>query len=698
MGLEEAGADAGQRFKYRAFISYRHKDKAWADWLHRSLETYRVPRELVGQAGRDGAVPARITPVFRDREELAASVDLGQEIQAALSASATLIVICTPGAVASRYVAEEILSFKRLGRADRIFAIICEGEPHAADPALECFPEPLKFQLGSDGSLSNVPAEPIAADAREQGDGKENAKLKLIAGVLGVGFDQLRRRELEAQKRRFRRFAAIAATLVLIFAGLAGAAGWFGYQSQIERRRAEDNLAKARGTANAVVADLAKEFRDAAGMQAVLGQRILARAKALMDDLSGQGGMTERLLRERAEALGLLGRVTLDIGQAGGAEPALREALRTWSAILALQPDDAGALLQAARAETSLAWAASSQGHAEKAESFSGSARNRVERLLALPSSGGHPALRAEALDLAVSLDEAPASDTKLARIQEAIALRRTLAADDASGEEARRLAASYRALASVQIERGDLEAAGDADRQSLATIEALVARDDYVARWQGDLAAHLMGSAVVAFRRGDPEATKSVSERALHVAERLILLDPTNARYRELAAQAAGILNALANMMGDLGAQEATQTKAVTIWQGLVDVDPRNLEAKANLAGAWANLANFHAGQGHVDARIEASRQVVALRDAIAAVAPGREAEIALAEALVTLAFAVQVTPEGGTEALALVDRAAGLIAPYLAATPEDEGLVAIQTQIDVVRTMAAAAARVGR
>ena len=37
--------------------------------------------------------------------------------------------------------------------------------------------------------------EPIAADAREDKDGKVNAKLKLIAGVLGVDFDALKQRE-----------------------------------------------------------------------------------------------------------------------------------------------------------------------------------------------------------------------------------------------------------------------------------------------------------------------------------------------------------------------------------------------------------------------------------------------------------------------------------------------------------------------
>ena len=35
-------------FRYDAFISYRHAepDRKWAKWLHRSLETYRIPKRL----------------------------------------------------------------------------------------------------------------------------------------------------------------------------------------------------------------------------------------------------------------------------------------------------------------------------------------------------------------------------------------------------------------------------------------------------------------------------------------------------------------------------------------------------------------------------------------------------------------------------------------------------------------------------
>ena len=105
----------------------------------------------------------------------------------------------------SKWVNEEILAFKRLGREDRIFCIIVGGEPNASDlpgrEAEECFPPALRFRLGPDGNLSTARTEPIAADARPGKDGKNNAKLKLISGLLGVGYDSLRRREQQRRNR-----------------------------------------------------------------------------------------------------------------------------------------------------------------------------------------------------------------------------------------------------------------------------------------------------------------------------------------------------------------------------------------------------------------------------------------------------------------------------------------------------------------
>src|SRR5574337_139967 len=158
------------RFTYRAFISYSHRDKAWADWLHRSLETYRVPSRLVGTETAHGKIPRRLNPIFRDRVKLASATDLSREVNEALAQSENLIVICSPAAAASRWVNEEVLTYKRLGREARIFCLIVDGEPGVSDwpghEAGECFCPALRFQLDADGQPAHERTEPIAAHAR----------------------------------------------------------------------------------------------------------------------------------------------------------------------------------------------------------------------------------------------------------------------------------------------------------------------------------------------------------------------------------------------------------------------------------------------------------------------------------------------------------------------------------------------------
>lgn len=192
---------AADSHKYWAFISYSHSDEEWAQWLHKYLETYRVPKALVGRQTKLGAVPRRPFPVFRDRDELPSASDLGANLTRALSQSRNIIDICSPKAAVSKWVNEEIKAFKALGREDRVFFLIVDGEPNARPDSgmLECFPPAVRFRIDGNGGLTDVPTEPVAADARKGKDGRANAKLKLLSGILGVGFDELKQREKQRQ-------------------------------------------------------------------------------------------------------------------------------------------------------------------------------------------------------------------------------------------------------------------------------------------------------------------------------------------------------------------------------------------------------------------------------------------------------------------------------------------------------------------
>lgn len=268
-------------FRYWAFLSYSHTDNKWGDWLHKSLEGYRVPRRLVGQKSGGTQIPARLFPIFRDREELPVSSDLGGNIKEALQQSRYLIVVCSPRAAASRWVGEEIKIFKMLGRENRILAFIVDGEPNASEAKVgftsqdECFPEALRYRLNSDGGFSEQRVEPIAADARKGKDGKQDGKLKLIAGLIGANYDDLKQRE---RRRVFRRRVLFAAVLLAIALLIGGISAWQAKQARDRRlslEREQQRVLRAR-TSTAFLTEAVKniEKEDYATALAYLGAAV----------------------------------------------------------------------------------------------------------------------------------------------------------------------------------------------------------------------------------------------------------------------------------------------------------------------------------------------------------------------------------------------------------------------------------------
>jgi formylglycine-generating enzyme required for sulfatase activity len=277
--------------RYAVFLSYRHDDnqepgRQWATWLHQMLENYEIPSGLVGtQNSRGELIPASMYPVFRDEEELPADAELSAPINHALRNSRHLIVICSPAAVESRFVNDEIRTFKKLGKADRVLAVIIRGEPNTADDpakyaagftaADECFPEVLRRKLDEKGEITDQVTQPIAADFRPSGTQEgwtspqgyrdyleqvERApknevkvrlakytrqcalmKLKIIAGVLGVPLGELTRRDqayqLERARKRQRVIIWVAVALAVLLC-LTVAAGVIALVKQGEAQRA----------------------------------------------------------------------------------------------------------------------------------------------------------------------------------------------------------------------------------------------------------------------------------------------------------------------------------------------------------------------------------------------------------------------------------------------------------------------------
>jgi hypothetical protein len=203
--------------KYRAFISYSHQDTTWAKWLQRGLEGFKIDRDLAGRETARGAIPESLRPIFRDREDFTAGEALPEQTLAALDASNALIVVCSPDSANSNYVNEEARLYKSRHPERPVIPLIVGGKPDDADR--ECFPPSLKFKLDAKGRVTKRKAELLAADGREEGDGKDLALAKVIAGLLGLSSDEVFRRaerERRAVVRRRRGFQAVVAVLAVL--------------------------------------------------------------------------------------------------------------------------------------------------------------------------------------------------------------------------------------------------------------------------------------------------------------------------------------------------------------------------------------------------------------------------------------------------------------------------------------------------
>ena len=567
--------------RFKAFISYSHEDDKWADWLHRSLESYRPPKHLVGEVTDHGPIPKRMAPVFRDRAELSTATDLGKVLNQALQQSACQLVICSPGAARSRWVNEEILAFKRLGREDRIFCLIVGGEPNADErPELgleECFPKALRYRLGDDGELSDDRAEPIAADVRDGKDGKADARLKIIAGMLGVGFDALKQRE---QQRRHRRLAIIATAStfgMIIATALSAVAIFERAEAERQRVRAEAEAETAQQTTKFMV-----ELFAVSDPSEALGNTITAReildqgARRIEFELVDQPAIQSTLLDTMGTVYMRLGlydeaRKLLDRGLDtrrdlyGDAHPAVARSQANLGELLGLQAefDEAAVLYQQAIAIQREAIDVA--GAADVALSMVGLADIRTLQ-------GDFEA--AEGL------------------LSEAVDIQRQVL-----GEENLTVARSLDSLGMSLWDQGEYDEAEPLLREALAMRRKIIPGGIHP-----DLDDSLNNLAVFLFETGEFEQTEALFRESLAMKQSLL-----GDSHPDVAIG----LNNLAFVQHDMGEHEAAEKN----YQEALSIRRANLDEKHPLiAQSLNNLAFLYYDMGEKDRALELSRSALAV------------------------------------------------------------------------------------
>lgn len=371
-------AAASRTPRYWAFLSYSHKDSAVADWLHGALESYRVPRSLVGRETATGFIPPGFSPIFRDRHELAASGDLGHTIREALAASRCLIVLCSPEAAHSRWTNEEIIAFKKVHPNGCVLAAIVDGEPFASEMKgredEECFPPALRQKFDSRGRPTAKRAEPIAADFRATGDGRQLGLLKIVAGMIGVGLDDLVQRE---QQRRHKRLTYIAAASL---AGMVVTSGLSVYAFD-KRDEARDQRREAEGLVGFMLGDLRDRLEPIGRLDALdaVGARALAYFRK-----QDKSELSDEALAQRSKALTMMGEIAQTRGDLDGALGRYREAMAGTAEMVAREPDNGARVFDHAQNVFWVGYVAFQRGLDDQAESAWREYKRLADRLMVI--------------------------------------------------------------------------------------------------------------------------------------------------------------------------------------------------------------------------------------------------------------------------------------------------------------------------
>ena len=244
--MEEVKNETKRKYKYDAFISYRHiePDLTIAEILHDMIEKFNIPKHL-RTVSNDGSLidDKHVFRVFRDREELSTK-DLSTMIEEAIANSENLIVICSKRTSLSPWCRKEVQLFKKIHGANNIIPILIEGEPD------ESFIDELKNLKATFINSENVEEEKnielLAADIRpdevkspsfkgyeilqNSKDPKLNELTKksldilkkseiyrIVASMLNVNYGDLKLRHQERYLKRIIYTSIAASIAMLIF-------------------------------------------------------------------------------------------------------------------------------------------------------------------------------------------------------------------------------------------------------------------------------------------------------------------------------------------------------------------------------------------------------------------------------------------------------------------------------------------------
>ena len=200
---------------FNAFISYKHAelDNKIAASIVKDLERFHIPKKIQKATG-----VKKIERIFRDKDELPITSDLGDTISQALENSDFLIVICSHNTKLSTWVEREIEYFLQSHPMNRILTVLCDGEPNEVIPQILLKGKDIFVDENGVEHTREIPYEPLSCDYRlPYRKAKAEELPRLAAALIGCSYDELINRRRQYKMRRMNAIFAGALTLTLGF-------------------------------------------------------------------------------------------------------------------------------------------------------------------------------------------------------------------------------------------------------------------------------------------------------------------------------------------------------------------------------------------------------------------------------------------------------------------------------------------------
>jgi tetratricopeptide (TPR) repeat protein len=403
--------------------------------------------------------------------------------------------------------------------------------------AEECFPPALRFKYDRRGHRTTKRAEPLAADLRETGDGRRMGFLKLVAGMLGIGLDDLVRRDATRRQRRLAMVAAASLAGMAVTSTLAVTAIHARDEAREQRKQAE-------GLVGFMLGDLKEKLEPIGRLDALdaVGSRALAYYQA-----QDKSQLSDEALAQRSRALTLMGEIANTRGDLDGALGRYREAMASTEELARRWPDDPQRLFDHAQNVFWVGEIADQRGQLVEAERSMREYKRLADKMLALDPNNRKWQL-----------------EVKYANSS----------------------------LAALLYKQRHYAEASRLFQQSLRIVESLAAAEPANADYKRSMVETLGWLSDSRFGEGLVDDAIAARERQAAFLDRLISQNPADATYRQQAIPANWALGRLLASSGESRRGIEHLQKAVSLGEALLAAEPDNSDTIEFTAGARFDFA----------------------------------------------------------------------------------------------------------